>query len=101
MVERTAELSVEATITTPVAKNTTSSTVLTGSVPFAVRVRSGDGDAGGVPPSQVSQARVVREHLDDRLVQPEALLNAFDVQLLVPQHEGHDEAVGAGPGGAP
>src|SRR5690606_6320001 len=67
----------------------------------AGRDRAGSGDLGRVPGGEVGEAGIVGEHLDLRQVgQPEAALEAADVQFLVPLDERDGEPGGAGAGGA-
>src|SRR3954469_9490307 len=54
---------------------------------------------GRVPVLEVSPPRVVREDLDERLGQAQALLHLLDLEHLVPEHERHDDPGLAGAGG--
>ena len=55
---------------------------------------------GVVPVGEVGQAGVVGEHLDQRDVEAEALLQALDLELLVLEHQRDHHARLAGAGGA-
>src|SRR2546421_2961368 len=57
---------------------------------------SGDGGARPLERSEIGEAGVVREHLDDGLVETEAALDDADEVLLVPEHERHRDAGLAG-----
>src|SRR3989440_5495427 len=57
---------------------------------------SGDGGARPLERSEIGEATVVREHLDDGLVETEAALDDADEVLLVPEHERHRDAGLAG-----
>src|SRR5438067_5222474 len=57
---------------------------------------SGDGRARRLERSEIGEAKVVREHLDDGLVETEAALDDAHEVLLVPEHERHRDAGLAG-----
>ena len=55
--------------------------------------------AAGFQEGEVGEALVVREHLDDRLVEAQAPLEPAHLELLVPQHQ-RDRQPGGARGGA-
>ena len=62
-------------------------------------VRADGLSRSGLPAGQVGQPGVVGEDLDDRDPQPDAGLDALDLEDLVPLQQGHHHAGLAGPGG--
>ena len=76
---------------------TTAATVPAGSVrpdsaQRATRSATTGSGVGRIPLGQIGQAGIVGEHLDDRHHTIDALLEPLDLQLLVPQRQGHNQA---------